>query len=91
MARIEIHHTHGRTMQEARAAVERVAKHIAGKFGMRYEWDGNHLHFSGSGVDGRIELNRKRVDVLAELDFLRGMFKGPIEVEIHRYLKREFD
>ncbi len=91
MARIEIHHAHSRSMKDARAAVERVAAHIGEKFGMQHEWDGDHLHFSGNGVDGRIELHKKRVDVLAELDFLRGMFKGPIEAEIHRYLEREFD
>lgn len=90
MARIEIHHAHGRNMKEARAAVERVAKHIAEKFGMRYEWDGDELHFSGSGVDGHIALGKKTVDVIVELDFLRGMFKGPIEAEIRRYLEREF-
>ena len=91
MARIEIHHAHSRSIKEARAAVERVAEHITVKFGMRYEWEGDHLHFSGSGADGRIELRRKVVYVLAELDFLRGMFKGPIEDEIRRYLEREFD
>ena len=90
MASIEIHHAHSRSMKEARAAVERVAEHIAEKFGMRYEWDGDKLHFSGSGVDGHIAIGKKSVDVNASLDFLRGMFKGPIEAEIHRYLEREF-
>lgn len=90
MARIEIHHPHDRTLKQARASVERVARHIGEKFGMRHQWDGDELHFSGSGVDGRIVLGKQRVDVVAELDFLRGMFKGPIEAEIHRYLEREF-
>ena len=91
MANIDIHHAHGRSMKEARAAVERVAEHISEKFGMRHSWEGDDLHFNGSGVEGRIALGKKDVHVTASLDFLRGMFKGPIEAEIHRYLEREFD
>jgi putative polyhydroxyalkanoate system protein len=90
MASIDIHHAHVRSMKDARAAVERVAEHISEKFGMRHSWDGDHLDFSGSGVNGRITLDKKSVHVTASLDFLRGMFKGPIEAEIHRYLEREF-
>jgi putative polyhydroxyalkanoate system protein len=90
MASIDIHHAHGRSMKEARAAVERVAERIAEKFGIHHRWDGDHLDFSGSGVKGRIALGKKEVHVTASLDFLRGMFKGPIETEIHRYLEREF-
>lgn len=91
MANIDIHHAHGRSLKEARAAVERVAEHISEKFGIRHSWDGDHLDFSGSGVDGRISLHKTAVQVTASLDFLRGMFKSSIEAEILRYLEREFD
>jgi putative polyhydroxyalkanoate system protein len=89
MAGIDIHYPHGRSMKDARAAVEHVAERMDEKFGIEHSWDGDHLDFSGSGVTGRITLGKKGVHVTASLDFLRSMFKGPIEAEIHRYLERE--
>ena len=91
MAEIDIHYPHLRSMEDARAAVEHVAERMHEKFGIRHSWDGDHLDFTGSGVEGRIVLGKKVVHVNATLGFLLSAFKGSIEAEIHRYLEREFD
>lgn len=78
-------------MADARMAVDRVAEKIAEKFGIRHSWDGDALDFEGSGVTGRIALEKQTVHLTATLGFLLSVFKSSIESEIHSYLDREFD
>jgi putative polyhydroxyalkanoate system protein len=90
MASIDIRRKHQRPMKEARAAIERVAEHIAEKFDVEYGWNGNTMEFSRGGVDGHIKVLSKEVHVTATLGFLLMAIKGPIEREIERYLDEEF-
>lgn len=90
MSSIDIKHPHTRPDAEARAAVERVARKIEEKFQIDYAWEGDHLHFQRSGVDGRIALEPGQIHVTAKLGFLLAMMRGPIEHEIRNYLEREF-
>ena len=90
MSDIDIRRSHSRPLKDARAAIERVAKHLAEKFDVEYGWDGNTMEFSRGGVDGHIAVSAKDVHVTAQLGFLLGAIKGPIEREIHQYLDREF-
>ncbi|MBS0457166.1 MAG: polyhydroxyalkanoic acid system family protein [Proteobacteria bacterium] len=91
MATIDICHPHQRSMQEARAAVERVAAKIGERFGIRSAWAGDSLDFHGSGVKGRIGLTPKQVHFNAHLGFPVSMFAGSIEAEIRKQLDQEFD
>ena len=54
MSRIDIRHPHSLPKAKARKAVEDVAKKLAEKFDMDYDWDGDVLSFTRSGVDGHI-------------------------------------
>jgi putative polyhydroxyalkanoate system protein len=90
MSSIDIRRKHTRPLKQARAAVERVAEHIAEKFDVEYGWNGNNLEFSRGGVDGQIAVSGKEVHVTATLGFLLMAIKGPIEREIERYLDEEF-
>lgn len=90
MATISISRKHKKSTTEARAAVDRVAKGIAKKFSVSHEWEGNTLHFSRPGVDGRIALGRGSVTVEATLGFLLMVIKSSVEDEIERYLDQEF-
>ena len=58
--------------------------------GSRKGWDGDDLHFSRSGVDGRIQLTEKQVRVTAQLGFLLSALKGTVEQEIRRVLDEKF-
>jgi len=90
MSRIDIRHAHTLPKAKARKAIEDVAKKLAEKFDMAYDWDGDVLNFSRSGVDGHIALEPKELHVQAKLGFLTAMFKDPIESEIRRVLAEKF-
>ena len=90
MPSIDITRHHSRPLAEAKKKVERVAEHIATKFQVVHEWQGNTLHFSRSGVEGQIAVTTKLIRVTAELGFLLSMIKDPVEREINRYLDEEF-
>ena len=70
MSRIDIRHAHSLPKAKARKAIEEVAKKLAEKFDMDYDWDGDTLNFSRSGVEGAIELAAKDLHVHAKLGFL---------------------
>jgi putative polyhydroxyalkanoate system protein len=90
MPSIDITRHHSRPLAEAKKKVERVAEHIATKFQVVHEWQGNTLHFSRSGVEGQIAVTTKLIRVTAELGFLLSMIREPVEREINRYLDEEF-
>lgn len=90
MSKIDIRHAHSLPKARARKAIEEVAKILAEKFEMAYDWDGDTLNFSRSGVDGSIALAPRELHVHAKLGFLTAMFKDPIEGEIKRVLKEKF-
>ena len=90
MSIIDIRRKHARPLKEAKAAVERIAEHIAEKFQVDYGWSGNRLDFSRGGVDGHIAVTAKEIHVTASLGFFLMAIKGPIEREIRRYLEEEF-
>ena len=90
MAVIDIRRKHGRSIKDARAAVERVARAIALEYGITHAWDGNELTFRRTGVNGTISVARQEVHIRAELGFLMGTLKPVIEREIVRQLDDEF-
>lgn len=90
MATISISRKHNKSMPEARASIDRVAKGIARKFQVSHEWQGDTLHFSRPGVDGHIALTKGSVKVEATLGFLLMVIRSSVEDEIERYLDDEF-
>lgn len=90
MAGIDIRHAHSLPMGKARKAVEQVARKLAERFDVEYEWDGDTLNFARSGVDGKIALKPEQLRVTASLGFLLSALKGPIEAEIRRVLDEKF-
>lgn len=90
MPGIDIRHPHSMPLPKARKAVEDVARKLAERFDVEYDWDGDTLNFARSGVDGRIALGPKQLHVTAQLGFLLSALKGPIESEIRRVLDERF-
>ena len=90
MSSISIQRKHTKSLKDARAAVIKVATAIEKKFSIHYEWDGDVLHFSRSGVDGRITLTKGLVEVDVRLGFLLMALRGPVTAEIERVLEQEF-
>ncbi len=90
MASIDIKRSHSKPLKEAKKSVERVAKHIADKFDVEYEWEGHTLSFNRPGVDGHIAVSTKEIHVSVNLSFMLMMIKSSVDREIHRYLDEEF-
>lgn len=90
MASIDIQHPHSLPPAKARQAVQEVADKLHQRFDVQSHWDGDILNFSRSGIDGRIALMPKQLHVTAQLGFLLGAMKAPIESEIRRVLADRF-
>jgi len=90
MASIDIQHPHTMAPAHARQAVQDVADKLVDRFGVECRWNGDILDFSRSGVEGRIALLPGQLHVTAQLGFLFGAMKGPIEAEIRRVLTERF-
>jgi len=89
MSSIDIRHPHSLPAENARQAIEDVAAKLSERFGLQSNWVGDVLNFSGSGVDGAIELQPGPVRVTAKLGFLLSAMKGMVESEIQRVLKEK--
>jgi len=89
MSSIDIVHAHALSAPAARQAIEEVAAKLADRFGLQSNWSGDVLDFSGSGVDGAIEMQPSSVRVTAKLGFLLSAMKGMVESEIQRVLKEK--
>lgn len=89
MAVIDIRRRHDRSVKDAKAAVERIAKAIGKEYGIAHRWEGNALKFSRAGVDGSITVAKQEVRIHAELGFLMSALKGTIEREIVHKLDDE--
>ena len=90
MTDIDIRRSHAVPVKDAKARVERIAERIAERFDVEYGWKGNTLQFMRSGVEGRIAVTAKDVQVHVRLGFLLFALKGAIEREIHRVIDEEF-
>ena len=86
MSTIDIRHAHSLPAEQARTAIDEVARKLQERFEITSRWEGETLHFSRSGVDGAIELQPSQVRVTAELGFLLSAMKGMVESEIQRVL-----
>ncbi|MFL9585066.1 polyhydroxyalkanoic acid system family protein [Stenotrophomonas sp. AB1(2024)] len=89
MSRIDIHHAHAQPDDAARKVIEDMTASLKQKFGVKADWVDNALKFSGSGVEGLIELLPGKVHVAAELGFPVSMMKSLVEGEIRRVLQEK--
>lgn len=90
MSRIEVIHPHARGPDEARRLVEGIADTLQQRYGVTTVADGaDAMRLSGTGIQGRIELQPGRVRVVAELGLLFAAVSGMVEDEIRRVLREK--
>ncbi|MEO5566299.1 MAG: polyhydroxyalkanoic acid system family protein [Luteimonas sp.] len=87
MANIDLQHAHSLPHAEARQAVEEAIARLGQKLGIEHRWEGDTLHFTRPGVDGRIALTPGHVHVTAALGMLFSAMKGKVESELKRMLE----
>ena len=90
MSNINIKRQHGADLEQARAAAIEVAEKISEDYGIEYFWEGECLYFSRPGVEGRINISDKHIEVSAKLGLLVALFRDSIEAEITRKLDMLF-
>jgi putative polyhydroxyalkanoate system protein len=87
MADIELSREHQLTDAQARKVAQGVADDMAEEYGLTSEWDGDELHFSRPGVNGRLSLEPGVMSVEVSLGFLLRPFAG----KIREHMSANFD
>ena len=91
MADIELQRSHTLGIEQGRAAVEQVAQDLKSALDARYSWEGNTLHFEGSGASGTIGVDATEIQVAIDLNFLLRPMRSRVRAEAERYLDKHLD
>lgn len=91
MSNIDLHARHSLSRVDAQAAADELAQDLAGKFDIDYGWEGDHIHFERSGVNGTITVRDGEIRIYARLGLMLMFLKPQIENEVVRYLQEHFD
>ncbi|HMN81579.1 MAG TPA: polyhydroxyalkanoic acid system family protein [Burkholderiaceae bacterium] len=90
MADIDIHRKHKIGLKKAKVAAQRLADDLAEHFDLTTEWQGNVLHFTRSGVTGRLSVTKDQVSLQAKLGFLLSALKPRIERRVEEDFEKYF-
>jgi len=90
MSKIDLHHSHRLSPEQAREAVQQLADALQTRFGLDCHWQDEGLHFSRPGVEGSITLSPGQLRVEAQLGWLFSALKTQVETEIGRVLREKF-
>jgi putative polyhydroxyalkanoate system protein len=71
---------------ELREAAEGLAEQLQHDHGVRYRWEGDTVHITGAGVEGRLSFHDSLVDVSVRMGLLASAFQGILKSEVQRYL-----
>lgn len=88
MADIEVTRSHALGKEDARQAVERVARDLQQTLHFERDWQDDTLHFQRSGAEGRIIVRDEAVEVNIDLGFLLKPMRGQVKREAERLLDR---
>ena len=88
MPSISISRTHALTHRKAKDVAERLAKDLEKRFGLAWNWEGDHIHFERTGVSGSMHVGKTTIRLDAKLGLLLGTLKPAIEREIHAQLDK---
>ena len=88
MATISIARKHALSHKKAKAAAEKIAKDLQKRYGLDYEWEGDHLDFERPGITGRMKVGKDTLNLDVSLGFLLSPMKSTIEREIGAQLDK---
>ncbi len=88
LATIDITRPHTLGPDGARRAADAVAERLRAEYGVRSRWEGDALHVTGRGIDGRLDAGPDTVRVTAKLGLIARAFAGSLRREIERELDR---
>ena len=86
MSVIEVKRVHGMSHEAALDAAEKLARDLADRFDVHYDWQGEDLHFHRTGVRGYLRVEQDILHLRLELGLMLRPLKSRIESEIHSQL-----
>jgi len=90
MANIDITRPHQVPLDEARAAIMKMATAMQERFGIESAWQGTTLQFKRDGIQGSIALSPDSIQVKAKLGMFFSTLKPMIEKDIQEKLEHYF-
>jgi len=87
---IDIQKPHTKGLEAAKSIADALAQDLCERFGVEYQWQGDHLHFERMGVNGNIHVTERDIHVTAELNFLLSYLEPAVADEVNRYLDEHF-
>lgn len=90
MANIRVSRPHTMSLDEAKQAAQQVTDKLAAKLDMKSRWEGDVLHFTRSGVDGKLSVTSKEATIEIKLGFMLGMMSGSIEQQANEMMEDVF-
>ncbi|MBV1930112.1 MAG: polyhydroxyalkanoic acid system family protein [Porticoccaceae bacterium] len=89
MAKIHVQRDHQLSLGDIRAKASDLAEQLAGRFGGKYQWQGDNLHYKRSGVNACIACTEQ--DIIVDIS-LKGLMvsalRGTIESEVKNTLSK---
>ncbi len=87
MARFRLTKPYTMSKEEIREAAEGLAANLEQEHGVRARWEGDTVHITGAGVDGRMSFHDGLIDVSVRMSLLASMFEPVLRSEVERYLE----
>ncbi len=93
MATIDIKRAHTLDVAEAKKRAEALATNMQEKLGIRWNWQGDNIHFdapsgAAKGATGTVKVDASQVRVEIDLPFLLRAVKGTIEGKVTEKLDK---
>ena len=86
MSEINYVRKHNVSLAVAKKIAQKTADDLAEEYDLESEWNGDTLHFHRSGVEGRMHVTAKEIDLNVKLGLLLRPFKAKFESHIERHL-----
>jgi putative polyhydroxyalkanoate system protein len=86
---MRIRRSHELGMDEARKRADRIAKDLSDEYGVRAEWEGDHMVVRGSGINGQLLVAEQFIELQVKLGFAMRLMEAPIRAVIEKTIDDE--
>ncbi len=86
MAGFSVSRSHTMSLEEIRESAEELARELKTQYGLTYRWQGDTATFRGSGVDGKLSIDRDIISLRVRLGFLAAVFEQSLLRAVNEYL-----
>ena len=87
MAKIDIDHNHGLSMEQARDKLKELAAKLEQKYKLAFTWNGDDVDLKGMGIKGQLRLTEGRLAGELDVPFI---LKNKVKKALDERIDREF-